>query len=483
MEDRKMEVPKQNVKDSQLQLEGLFSEDSPEGEGRKTASVSVRKNPEEGNQPTITSEEESLLTKTLDHIVSLQNMRTAFMKVAGKKGAGGVDGMKTEELTQYLQNNYSMVRQSLLEGTYKPQPVRRVEIPKDNGKTRDLGIPTVIDRGIQMAIVQVLTRIYEPKFSESSFGFRPGRSAHDALEKCIEHAREGYVWVVDMDLEKFFDTVPQSRLLQLVSETIKDGRVISLLYKYLKGGVMVDGIRQETTIGVPQGGPLSPLLSNIMLNESDRELEKRGHRFVRYADDMMILCKSERAALRVMESTTKFLEKKLKLKVNREKTVVRRITNDIKFLGYGFYSSGEVKLKVHPQSWKKLRTKLKEILNKNNGWSYEFRKMRLAYLVRGWVNYFRLANAKQRLLQLDEWIRHKIRAVILKANWRVRSRYRLFRQQGVKHEEALSVANARQGTWALSGYWKVSRWLSVDVLRAHGYLFFSDMYGKLHRVM
>nr|WP_319520886.1 reverse transcriptase domain-containing protein [uncultured Sphaerochaeta sp.] len=243
-----MEVPKQNVKDSQLQLEGLFSEDSPEGEGRKTASVSVRKNPEEGNQPTITSEEESLLTKTLDHIVSLQNMRTAFMKVAGKKGAGGVDGMKTEELTQYLQNNYSMVRQSLLEGTYKPQPVRRVEIPKDNGKTRDLGIPTVIDRGIQMAIVQVLTRIYEPKFSESSFGFRPGRSAHDALEKCIEHAREGYVWVVDMDLEKFFDTVPQSRLLQLVSETIKDGRVISLLYKYLKGGVMVDGIRQETTI-------------------------------------------------------------------------------------------------------------------------------------------------------------------------------------------------------------------------------------------
>nr|WP_319473800.1 group II intron reverse transcriptase/maturase [uncultured Sphaerochaeta sp.] len=342
-----MEVPKQNVKDSQLQLEGLFSEDSPEGEGRKTASVSVRKNPEEGNQPTITSEEESLLTKTLDHIVSLQNMRTAFMKVAGKKGAGGVDGMKTEELTQYLQNNYSMVRQSLLEGTYKPQPVRRVEIPKDNGKTRDLGIPTVIDRGIQMAIVQVLTRIYEPKFSESSFGFRPGRSAHDALEKCIEHAREGYVWVVDMDLEKFFDTVPQSRLLQLVSETIKDGRVISLLYKYLKGGVMVDGIRQETTIGVPQGGPLSPLLSNIMLNESDRELEKRGHRFVRYADDMMILCKSERAALRVMESTTKFLEKKLKLKVNREKTVVRRITNDIKFLGYGFYSSGEVKLKVH----------------------------------------------------------------------------------------------------------------------------------------
>ncbi len=472
-----MGVSTDNEKDRQPELPGLYLEDSPEGESMDTESqLSGKKRYERTNTNRMSID----TSKLFDQMVSYKNMHQAFSKVARNKGSGGVDGMKATELVPYFEEHYHELKEELLEKRYKPQPVRRVEIPKDNGKKRQLGIPTVIDRGVQMSIAQVLSDLYEPKFSETSYGFRPNRSAHDALKKCLEYAREGNLWVVDLDLERFFDTVGQSKLLQMVSMSVDDGRVISLLYKFVKAGVMVNGVKRPSEEGVPQGGPLSPVLSNIMLNDCDKELEKRGHKFVRYADDLMVFCRSKRSAERVMESITKFLEMKLKLKVNREKSVVRYITKDVKYLGHGFYNNkGTIQLTIHKKSLKKMKLKLKEVLNKNNGWSYEFRKLRLRYLIRGWVSYFRMAHAKTRLAQLDEWMRHKIRAVILRQNWRVRSRYRLFRQCGAKHCDALLVANARQKVWALAGFYAVSWWLSVKMLRNHGYEFFSDWYTRV----
>ena len=272
----------------------------------------------------------------MERIVSRGNLNKAYKRVKKNKGAGGVDGMSVDELLQYLKDNGEVIRESVLAGKYKPAPVRRVEIPKDNGKKRMLGIPTAVDRVIQQAIAQVLTPVDEPGFVETRYGFRPGKSAHDAIRKCQEYLNAGYVWTVDMDLEKFFDTVNQSKLIEILSREIKDGRVISLIHKYLKAGAVWCGRFEETTTGVPQGGPLSPLCANIMLNELDHELEKRGHRFARYADDMVIFCKSKASAVQALEHIIPYIERKLFLKVNREKTEVS-YAGRIKFLGYGFY--------------------------------------------------------------------------------------------------------------------------------------------------
>ena len=420
-------------------------------------------------------------TKTLDHIVNFSNMRDAFRKVAQNGGAGGIDGMQSKELMHFFYEQYDDIRKALLDGTYAPAPVRRVEIPKDNGKTRMLGIPTLCDRGVQMAITKVLSLIYEPMFSETSYGFRPKRSAHDALRKCVEYANEGYLWVVDMDLEKYFDTVPQSKLLQMISRTVKDGRVISLLYRFLKAGAYTkEGLFERTEEGVPQGGPLSPLLGNIMLNECDKELERRGLRFVRYADDMMIFTKTQRSAERVMESIVRFIESKLHLKVNREKTVVRYITKDVKFLGHGFWNGGNgIQLRIHPKSIAKLKDSIREILDRNSGSSYDYVKSRLKAKIEGWMQYFRFARAKKIMQRLDEWMRHKIRCLILHNYRRPRSRYKLFRSLGAEHAEALSAANARQGYWALSGYYKVQLWMNNKVLLDRGYSSLSVVYRKV----
>lgn len=290
----------------------------------------------EGELITVQIDEKHLL----EYILSPYNMNRAYRKVVSNGGSGGVDSMELKELLPYLKLHKDDLKSSILNGKYKPQPVRRVEIPKDNGKTRQLGIPTLVDRVIQQSISQVLTPMYERQFSDGSFGFRPNRSAHDALRKAQSIINSGYEYAVGIDLERFFDTVNQSYLIELLSHTIKDGRVISLIHRYLYAGVMVNGVYQPTTDGTPQGGPLSPLLSNIVLNEMDKELESRGHPFVRYADDSLIFCKSKRGAERVCESLTRFIEKKLHLKVNREKTEVGYVRG-MKFLGYSFYKTGE----------------------------------------------------------------------------------------------------------------------------------------------
>ena len=424
-----------------------------------------------------------LCKNTLAYIVSYKTMEDAFRKVASNKGSGGIDGMEYEELMPYYHRYWKEIRESLLDGSYKPSPVRRVEIPKDNGKTRKLGIPTLVDRGVQQAIATVLSWIYEPIFSDSSFGFRPDRSAHDALRRCLEHANEGYGWVVDMDLEKYFDTVPQNKLLEMISQTIKDGRVISLLYRFMKAGVMENGVVVRSEIGIPQGGPLSPILANIMLDRCDKELEKRGLRFVRYADDMMIFARSERSARRIMESITNFIEKKLKLRVNREKTVVRKITNNVKFFGHSFWrnSKGKIALGIHEKSMTKLKRSLKELTARKSQLSWEELKLKLMQKITGWISYFRYANAKKKLQAMDEWLRHRIRCLIFKRCWRVRSRYKIFTKTcKVPHEEALKVASARQGFWAFSGYHMVCKCVNNNLLRRAGYTFLMDVYERLH---
>ena len=274
--------------------------------------------------------------RMLEYILTPDNLNRAYKQVKANKGSGGIDRMEVGQLLPYLREHKDELTESLLCGRYRPNPVRRVEIPKEGGKTRQLGIPTVVDRVIQQSIAQVLSQVYEPKFSDASYGFRPRRSAHQAVQKAQEIINDGYKYCVDLDLEKFFDTVSHSKLIQLLGETIRDGRVISLIHKYLNASVMVGHKYEDTTEGVPQGGPLSPILSNIMLTELDRELERRGLPFVRYADDCVIFCKSPRAAERVCESITKFIEGKLFLKVNREKTHVGSV-NGQKFLGYSFY--------------------------------------------------------------------------------------------------------------------------------------------------
>ncbi len=275
--------------------------------------------------------------RMLEYILTPDNLNRAYRQVKANKGSGGIDKMDVEHLLPYLRSHKVEIVESLLDGKFRPNPVRRVEIPKDGGKTRQLGIPTVVDRVIQQSIAQVLSLVYEPKFSDGSYGFRPGKSAHQALQRAQEIINDGYKYCIDLDMEKFFDTVNQSKLIQLLSETVKDGRVVSLVHKYLRAGVMVSHKFEATEQGVPQGGPLSPILSNIMLNELDHELERRGLPFVRYADDCIIFCKSPRAAERVCESISRYIEKKLFLKVNREKTHVGSV-NGQKYLGYSFYT-------------------------------------------------------------------------------------------------------------------------------------------------
>ncbi|HBA05022.1 MAG TPA: group II intron reverse transcriptase/maturase, partial [Clostridium sp.] len=326
----------------------------------------------------------------LEKIIDRNNLNQAFKRVKANKGSHGIDGMKVDELLQYLKENGDSLRQSILDGSYKPNPVRRVEIPKSDGKKRPLGIPTIVDRVIQQAIAQVLIPIFEEKFSENSYGFRPNRSAHQAILKCKQYMDNGYKWAVDIDLEKYFDTVNHDKLIGLVYKEVKDIRVISLTLKYLQAGVMMNGAVNTTEKGVPQGGNLSPLLSNIMLNELDKELAKRGLNFCRYADDCNIYVKSKKAAERVMHSITKFIEEDLKLKVNKDKSKVDRPWK-LKYLGFSFYNKkNEMGIRVHSKSIEKLKATLKKITGRSNAMSMEYRAVKLRQIIIGWINYFKL---------------------------------------------------------------------------------------------
>ena len=416
----------------------------------------------------------------LDLILRKGNLNNAYKQVKKNKGKGGIDGMQVDELLPFLRENQDSLIQEIREGKYKPNPVRRVEIPKETkGEFRKLGVPTVVDRVIQQAIAQELSPIYEEQFSENSFGFRPKRGAHDALRQCQKNVNDGYVYVVDMDLEKFFDTVCQNKLIEVLSRTIKDGRVISLIHKYLNAGVIAKGMFERTEVGMPQGGPLSPLLSNVMLNELDKELENRGHRFVRYADDCMIFCKSRKSAERTLKNIIPFIEKKLFLKVNRKKTEVAHIST-VKYLGYSFYRhKGKCRFRVHPKSVAKMKNRIRELTDRNKGISNEVREKKYQEYVRGWVEYFRLADMKKLLQKTDEWARRRIRAVYWKQWKKVKTKFKELKKLGVEKEKAWICANMRNRNWYCSGYFVLQTAFNNKKLCELGYPTFTEFYLKI----
>lgn len=416
----------------------------------------------------------------LEKILEPDNLNLATRKVKANKGSHGVDGMAVNELYPFLKQNGNQIKQSIREGTYVPKPVRRVEIPKPDGGVRLLGIPTVLDRVIQQSIVQVLSPIYEEQFSESSYGFRPNRSAHQAVKKCKEYIEAGYKWTVDIDLAKYFDTVNHDKLMRLLSETIKDGRVLSLIRKYLRSGVMINGVVMETGEGTPQGGNLSPLLSNIMLNELDKELTSRGLKFCRYADDCNIYVRSRKAADRVMASITKFIEQKLKLKVNKTKSSVDRPWK-LKFLGFSFYfKKGGVGIRVHPKSVKKLRRKLKEITGRSNAMSMWQRMLKLKQAIIGWVNYFSIADMGRLAKSLDEWLRRRIRMCFWKQWKKVKTKYGNLIKLGIAKSKAWEFANTRKGCWRVSNSPILTRTVTNEYLKKLGYSSIAERYSLAH---
>jgi group II intron reverse transcriptase/maturase len=405
----------------------------------------------------------------LERILSRENLNAAYKQVKRNKGSHGIDGMKVDELLPYLKENGDKLIEGLKAGTYRPKPVRRVEIPKSDGGVRLLGIPTVVDRMLQQAIAQILTPIFDPEFSDSSFGFRPGRSAHQAIKRAQGYMNEGYDWVVDIDLAKYFDTVNHDKLMALVARKVKDKRVLKLVREYLKAGVMINGVVIDTEDGCPQGGPLSPLLSNIMLDEMDKELEKRGHKFCRYADDCNIYVRSRKAAERTMRSVTEFLEGPLKLKVNREKSAIDRPWKR-KFLGFSFYHGREgIRIRVHPKSIKRVREKIRDITARSNGMSMDYRLLKLKQLIKGWVNYFRIADMKSLVRELDEWTRRRLRMCIWKQWKKVRTRFRNLMKLGLDRQEAWMFANTRKSYWRIANSPILSRTITNERLKKRGY--------------
>ncbi len=469
-----MNVTKDGLKNRQLYIEDYLQMVS--AEQKEYAEVFAHQRITENNDIITDFQTDNLM----EQILHKDNLNKAYKKVKSNKGAGGIDGMSVEELLGYLRNNQEQLIQKLKDGKYKPNPVRRVEIPKETkGEFRKLGVPTVVDRVFQQAITQVLSPIYEKQFSENSFGFRPDRGAHDALKQCQTNVNDGYVYVVDMDLEKFFDTVCQSKLIEVLSRTIKDGRVISLIHKYLNAGVISRGIFEKTEVGMPQGGPLSPLLSNIMLNELDKELTRRGHRFVRYADDCMIFCKSRKSAERTLNNIVPYIEGKLFLKVNRTKTCVAHISK-VKYLGYSFYRyKGTCRFRVHPKSVIKMKNKIRELTDRHNGWGNEYRELKLTQFIRGWVNYFGMADMKRLLQSNDEWLRHRIRAIYWKQWKKVKTKFKELKKLGVEEERAWICANMRNGNWFCSEYITLQGAFNNKKLRELGYPTFTEFYLKI----
>jgi len=387
--------------------------------------------------------------RVMEEVCERENRREALKRVRANQGSPGIDGMTVDELPGYLEQHWPAIREQLLSGTYEPKPVKRVEIPKPDGGVRKLGIPTVLDRLVQQMVQQVLQKQWDPTFSEYSYGFRPGRSPKQAVAQAQQYIAEGYGWCVDFDLEKFFDRVNHDKLMGAIAKRVEDKRLLKLIRAFLNAGVMEDGLVSPSVEGTPQGGPLSPLLSNLVLDELDRELERRGHRFVRYADDSNIYVRSERAAQRVMESVKRFITQKLKLKVNESKSAVAK-PQERKFLGFSFTSGKELKRKIAPKAIDRFKERVREITHKSRGRSMKKVMEELAQYLRGWRGYYGFCETPSVLQKLDSWVRRRVRCAFWR-QWKTgRKRYAELVQRGVREEEARQAAGSRRGPWRVS---------------------------------
>ena len=461
-----------------MQQLSLFDESlrsCPPGEAREEAmGVCQAAAASEKTEPT--------MVDLMDKVVNRENLSRALRRVRANKGSPGVDGMSVDELTGYLREHWPRIREELLRGNYQPQPVREVLIPKPRGGTRRLGVPTVLDRSIQQAIQQVLDPIFDPTFSVHSYGFRPHRRAHQAVTQAKRYVSEGYEWVVDMDLEKFFDRVNHDILMGRMAKRIGDKRVLRVIRRYLQAGTMINGVVQERYEGTPQGGPLSPLLSNILLDELDKELERRGHRFCRYADDANIYVKSKRAGERVFESIERFLLTRLKLRVNRAKSAVARY-HERRFLGFGFTSGKELKIKLTDKSLRRVKDRIREIARRSRGISLSQVIQELRVFLRGWIGYYRLIETPTVLKDLDSWIRRKLRCFMVK-RWinNCNTRYRNLIRMGVNDWQSRLAAASHKGPWALSNMKPLKVAMSNRFFAEQGFLSLFDQYQALGKV-
>jgi RNA-directed DNA polymerase len=412
----------------------------------------------------------------LERVLSRENVQKAWKRVKTNKGAPGIDNMSIDDFPEFAHTKWDCIRDSLMAGTYNPSPVKRVEIPKPTGGTRPLGIPTVLDRLIQQAMYQVMMPIFDPDFSEFSYGFRPGRSAHDAVRKVREYIRQGYRIAVDMDLSKFFDRVNHDVLMHRVARKIRDKRILRLIGKYLRAGVVIKGRLQQTREGVPQGGPLSPLLANILLDDLDKELEKRGHKFVRYADDFVILVRSERAGLRVKESITRFLERKLKLKVNQDKSRVSS-TDDTNFLGFTFKGT---KIRWSDKAFREFKRRVKRLTGRSWFVSMEYRYQKLSQYSRGWMNYFGISEHYRPIPEIDHWLRRRMRMCYWKQWRRSRTKIRNLRKLGTSLKAALDVGLSRKGPWRLARTLATQTGMTNQWLKDQGLVSVKELWVNIH---
>ena len=419
----------------------------------------------------------------LERILSRENLNKAYKRVRANKGAPGIDGMTVEDALPWFRQHRKELLDSIQAGKYKPQPVRRKEIPKPDGGVRELGIPTVIDRVIQQAIAQQLNPIFEPRFKDGSYGYRPNRSAQQAIQKVKEYAEQGYTTAVEIDLSKYFDTLNHELLMNMVREEVKDKRVTDLIKKYLKSGVMVEGLLVKTEEGSPQGGPLSPLLANIYLNKYDQEMTRRGVKVIRYADDIVILAKSKRAGERLLESSKRFLEGKLKLKLNTEKSKVVSVYSirNIKILGFALGKGREgVYIRVHAKSLKKAKQKLKELTSRSQGRNVRKVMENVKAFIRGWLGYFGIANMKTTMQEWDGWLRRRIRMYIWKQWKKPSARVRNLMKLGMPQWMAYRNGNSQKGYWAVAGSGILTHTITNERLVRAGYFSLSDRYESLH---
>src|SRR5450759_5415308 len=431
--------------------------EAPLGEREGAEALGVRREAEDpaGNQ------------RVMEEVCKRENRRKALKRVRANQGSPGIDGMTVDELPGYLEQHWPTIREQLMRGTYEPKPVKRVEIPKPDGGVRKLGIPTVLDRFVQQAVQQVLQQQWDPTFSEHSYGFRPGRSAQQAVAQAQQYIAEGYGWCVDFALEKFFDRVNHDKLMGQIAQRVGDKRLLKLIRAFLNAGVMENGLVSPSVEGTPQGGPLSPLLSNLVLDELDRELERRGHRFVRYADDSNIYVRSERAGQRLIESITRFITQRLKLKVNETKSAVAR-PQERKFLGFSFTSGKELKRKIAPKAIDRFKERIREITAKSRGRSMEKVMEELARYVRGWRGYFGFCETPSVLRDLDSWIRRRVRCAFWR-QWKTgRQRYAELVRRGVSRESAAKTAGSRCGPWRVSQSPALDQALSNAYLTSFG---------------